>query len=299
MRRGVSIAVAAVAALSAAALAFAQSDGRVALRGLEGNPTDHYSPTLAVTTLSPPEYNRGCCDDSNSGVWVGPRYQATANASLGSNATIDWSVGIAVGVRDLRSAMIANLVHDWPVVDEGEEAVDHRLGGRVVGSAAGRWILTREPVGGDNAARFESAIAFPLCDGNTAYARFSMLSPSGNSAGGSIGYGDYVIAGRRPSDWNAEKGLESLRNVALEGNRPASRVTATARRGAVLGQVQDCDRHGVGGATVQLQQRSGRTWRTVTSGRTNATGNYTLRARTPGMYRARVGTRTSPAVRVR
>ena len=292
------VAATSVAALCMATLALAQANGRVVLRGLEGNPTDHYSPTLAVTTLSPPEYERGCCHDSNGGEWVGPRYQATALASLGGNATIDWSVGIAVGIRDLRAAMIANLVQDWPVVDEGDEDVEHRLSGRAVGNVAARWILTRAP-GGDNAAAYESAIAFPLCDGNTVYARFAMLLPSGNSAGGSIGFGDYVIAGRRPSDWNAEKGREALRNVALEGNRPASRVTATARRGAVVGQVQDCDRHGVGGATVQLQRRSGRAWRTVTSGRTTATGNYTLRARTPGTYRARVGGRTSAAVRVR
>lgn len=300
MRRGVSIILVTAAALGAAALAFGQADGRVALRGLEGNPTDHYSPTLAVTVLSPPEYERGCCHDSNGGEWVGPRYQATGRPSLGANATIDWSVGVAVGVRDARAALIANLTHDWPVVTEGQEDVEHRAGGRAAGGISGRWVLTRSTFGGADDAHMEAAIGFPLCDGNTVYAKFSLLAPSSNSAGGSIGFGEYQINGRRPTDWNAEKGMESIRGIRLEGNRPASRVTAAASsRRRVTGRVVDCDTHAVAAAAVQLQRRSGRAWRTVASGRTSATGAYTLRARSAGTHRVRSGARTSPSFRVR
>jgi len=299
VRRGVSIVLATAAALTVAALAFGQADGRVALRGLEGNPTDHYSRTLAVTVLSPPEYVRGCCYDSNGGEWVGPRYQATGRPSLGGNATIDWSVGIAVGVRDTRAALIANLTHDWPVVTEGQEEVEHRVGGRAAGGISGRWVLTRSTFGGADDAHMEAAIGFPLCDGNTVYAKFSLLAPSGNSAGGSIGFGEYVINGQRPTDWNAAKAVESIRAIRLEGNRSTSRVTVAARARRVTGRVVDCDSHPVGGATVQLQRRTGRAWRTVSSARTSATGAYTLRARSAGTYRVRAGTRTSASVRVR
>lgn len=299
MRRGVSIILTTVAALAAAALAFGQADGRVVLRGLEGNPTDHYPRTLAVTVLSPPEYNRGCCHDSNGGEWVGPRYQATGRADLGGNATIDWSVGIAVGVRDSRAALIAKLTHDWPVVTEGQEEVEHRVGGRAAGGISARWVLTRSTFGGADDAHMEAAIGFPLCDGNTVYAKFSLLRPSGNSAGGSIGFGEYVINGRRPTDWNAEKAMESIRGVRLEGNRPMSRVTAAARARRVTGTVVDCDSHAVGGVPLKLQRRTGRAWRTVGSGRTSASGAYTLRASSAGTYRVHAGARVSAAVRVR
>jgi hypothetical protein len=299
VRRGVSIILATVAALAAAALAFGQADGRVALRGLEGNPTDHYPPTLAVTVLSPPEYERGCCHDSNGGEWVGPRYQATGRPSLGANATIDWSVGIAVGVRDARAALIANLTHDFPVISEGQQQVEHRVGGRAVGTIGGYWVLTRSTFGGADDARMEAAVGFPLCDGNTAYAKFSLLSPSGNSAGGSIGFGEYLINGMRPTDWNAEKGMQAIRGVRLEGNRPAQRVTAAARGRRVSGRVADCDAHPLAGLAVQLQRRTGRAWRTVSSARTGPGGTYSLAARSAGTYRVRAGTRTSTSLRVR
>jgi hypothetical protein len=298
VRRGVSIVLATAASLTASALAFGQADGRVALRGLEGNPTDHYSPALAVSALSPPEYERGCCYDHNGGEWVGPRYQATARPDLGANATIDWTVGIAVGMRDTRAALIANLTHDWPVVTEGQEEVEHRVGGRPAGGIRGHWVLTRSPFGGADDARMEAAVGFPLCDGNTVYAKFSLLAPSGNSAGGSIGFGEYVINGRRPTDWNAEKAVESIRGIRLEGLRPTSRVTVSARRRTVTGRVVDCDGH-PSATAVKLQRRSGRTWRTVGSARTSATGAYTLRAPSAGTYRVHTGTRVSAAVRVR
>ena len=287
------------AVLATAAVAFAQEQDRIVLKATGGNDLAHYSPTLAAVAVSPPEYRKGCCYDSNGGEWVGPRYEATGRASLGDDSTIDWTVGVAVRASDTRAALIANLTHDWPVMSEGEQQVEHRVGGRTVGTIRGYWVLTRSTFFGADDASMEAAVGFPLCDGNTGYAKFSLLKPSGNSAGGAMGFGEYRINGMRPTEWNAEKGMQSIRGVRLEGNRPIARVTATARGRRVSGRVADCDTHPLAGFAVQLQRRNGRSWRTVSSARTSASGTYSLAARSGGTYRVRAGTRSSVSLRVR
>jgi hypothetical protein len=286
-----------VGALAVAGLAVAQVEDKISLRATGGNDHAHFSPALMIVVVSPPEYNRGCCYDANGGEWTGPRYQATGLASLGADSKYDWSVGVAIGVRDTRAGLIANLVHDWPVVSEGQQPVEHRVGGRAAGTIGGHWLLTRSPFGGANDARMEAALGFPLCEGSTAYMRVSLLLPSGDSAGGS--FGEYRINGMRPTDWNTEKAMQAIRGVRLEGNRPATRITASARGRRVSGRAADCDAHPLAGLTVQLQRRAGRAWRTVSSTRTSAGGTYSLAARSAGTYRARAGTRTSASVRVR
>ena len=264
-----------------------------------GNDLAHYSPALAAVAVSPPEYARGCCYDSDGGEWTGPRYQATGPATLGGNSAIDWGVGVAVRMRDTRAALIANLTHDWPVVSEGQQPVEHRVGGRAAGTIGGYWMLTRSPFGGADDARMEAAVGFPLCDGNTAYREASpSCSPRADSAGGTMGFGEYLINGMRPTDWNAEKAMQSIRGIRLEGNRPATQVTAAARGGRVSGRVADCDGIRLAGLRVELQRRTGRSWLTVSSTRTSADGTYSFAARSAGTYRVRAGTRTSASVRV-
>jgi len=299
VRRRVTIVLATFVALAAAGLALAQVEDRISLRATGGNDHAHLSPALMIVVVSPPEYNRGCCYDTNGGEWTGPRYQATGLASLGADSKYDWTVGVAIRAGDARAGMIANLTHDWPVVSEGQQSVEHRVGGRVVGTIDGRWLLTRSPFGGADDARMEAALGFPLCGGDIAYMKVSLLLPSGNSAGGSIGFGEYRINGMRPTDWNTEKAMQAIRGVRLEGNRPATRVTAAARGRRVSGRVADCSAHPLAGLAVQLQRRTGRSWRTVASGRASAGGTYSLAARSAGTYRARAGTRTSASVRVR
>jgi hypothetical protein len=299
MRMRTAAIVLGVGALVAAPLALAAAQGRVLVRGLEGNPTDHYSRTLAVAVVSPPEYKRGCCHDSNGGEWVGPRYEATARPSLGADSTIDWSVGVAVKAGAPRAALVAKLTHGWPVVAEGRQRVRHRVGGRAAGTIGGYWILTRSTFSGEDDARMEAALAIPLCDGNTTYAKFSLLIPSGDSAGGDIGFGDYVINGMRPTEWNAAKAMQSLRAVVLEGNRPGARVTAARRGAAIAGVVSDCDRHPLAGEPVVLERRSGGSWTRAASGKTTARGAYSLRARGAGTYRVTAGGKRSAPVRVR
>jgi len=286
-------------ALAAVGVALAQVETRISLKATGGNDLAHYSPTLAIVAVSPPEYKRGCCYDSNGGEWTGPRYQATGRPSLGANSSYDWTVGVAVREGGTRAALIANLTQDWPVVSEGRQQVKHHVGGRAVGTVGGYWVLTRSPFGGADDARMEAAVGFPLCDGNTAYAKFSLLIPSGDSAGGSTGFGEYLINGMSPTDWNAEKGMQSIRGIRFEGNRPARRVTAATRGRRVVGRVADCNAHPLAGLAVQLQQRTGSSWQTVSSARTSAVGTYSLVARSAGTYRVRAETRTSAPVRVR
>ncbi len=286
-------------ALVAAPLVVAAVQDRITLRGQSGNPTDHYSPTLAIVAVSPPEYKRGCCYDSNGGEWAGPRYEATGRPSLGADSKYDWSVGVAVKAGATRAALIANLVHDWPVISEGRQLIKHRVGGRAAGTIPGNWILTRSPFGGADDARMEAAIGFPLCDGNTAYARFGLLLPSGDSAGGAMGFGEYVINGTRPTVWNAAKAMQAIRGISVEGNRPAIRVTARRRGAAVAGSVLDCSSHPVAGHAVRLEQKAGSAWRAAGNGKTGAAGTYSLAARGAGVYRVVAGARRSNSVTVR
>lgn len=286
-------------ALAAAPLALAAVQDRITLRGQSGNPTDNYSPALAIVAVSPPEYKRGCCYDSNGGEWAGPRYEATGRPSLGADSKYDWSVGVAVKAGATRAALIANLVQDWPVVSEGRQLVKHRVGGRAAGTIEGYWVLTRSPFGGADDARMEAAVGFPLCDGNTAYARFGLLLPSGDSAGGSQGFGEYLINGTRPTVWNAAKGMQAIRGISLEGNRPSARVTAGRRGAAIVGKVIDCASHAVAGQAVQLERKAGNAWRAVGAGKTRATGSYSLATRGAGVYRIVAGTRRSGSITVR
>lgn len=298
MRLRVAIAIG-VGALVAAPFVLAEVRDRIPLRGQSGNPTDHYSPSLAIVTVSPPEYKRGCCYDSNGGEWSGPRYQATGRASLGADSKYDWSVGVAVKAGATRAALVANLVQDWPVVSEGRQPVKHRVGGRAAGTVAGYWILTRSPSGGADDARMEAAIGIPLCDGNTGYARFGLLLPSGDSAGGSQGFGEYLINGTPPTVWNAAKAMQAIRGVSVEGNRPATRVTARRRGAAIAGSVLDCSGHPVAAHAVRLEQKAGSAWRAVRAGKTAAAGTFSLPTRGAGVYRVVAGTRRSSTITVR
>ena len=285
-------------ALAAVPLVLAAVQDRITLRGQSGNPTDHYSPSLKVVAVSPPEYKRGCCYDSNGGEWAGPRYEATGRPSLGADSKYDWTVGVAVKAGATRAALIANLTHDWPVVSEGRIQIKHRVGGRSAGTIAGHWILTRSTFGAEDDARMEAAVGFPLCDGNTAYAKFGLLLPSGDSAGGSQGFGEYLINGTRPTVWNAAKGMQAIKGISVEGSRPATRVNARRRGAAIAGSVLDCTNHPVAGHAVRLEQKSGSAWRAVGTGKTAATGAFSLATRGAGVYRVVAGTRRSGSITV-
>jgi hypothetical protein len=285
-------------ALATVAVALAAVEDRVGVRINGGNQTAKYSPSLMVRVLSPPDYRRGCCYDSDGGEWLGPRYQATGLASLGADASIDWALRVHPTEPDTRKAIIAKLVHDWPVTQEGSREVEHFVGRRPAGTIPATWVLTRSTFYGADDAAYESAIGFQIC-GNVAVVRFGLLKPSGDSAGGSMGYGDYLINGQKPTDWNKQQALVALDGVRLEGNLPTGRVSARASGRRVSGRVTDCQSHAVAGSRVELQKRVGRRWARVAGATSSATGAFTLRARGAGLHRVVSGSRTSATVRTR
>jgi hypothetical protein len=285
-------------ALATVAVALGAVEDRVGIRINGGNDTAKYSPSLMVRVLSPPDYRRGCCYDSNGGEWLGPRYQATGLATLGADASIDWALRVHPNEPDTRKAIIAKLVHNWPVTQEGSREVEHFVGGRPAGTIPATWLLTRSTFYGTDDAAYESAVGFQLC-GNVAVVRFGLLKPSGDSAGGTMGYGEFKINGQNPTDWNRQQALTALEGVRLEGNLPTGRVSAKATGRRVSGRVTDCQSHAVAGAKVELQKRVGRRWARVAGATSSATGAFTLRARGAGTHRVVSGSRASGSFRVR
>ena len=84
--------------------------------------------------------------------------------------------------------------------------------------------------------------------------------------------------------------MSSLGSVQLQGNLPpkivATRAFEKGRR--VRGKVVDRFLDAVLGAQVSLQKSSGGGWTTVSSGKTNERGFYSLRAKRRGTYRVTV-----------
>ena len=284
-------------------VAYAQAEERVSvgtvLRGVNKAAGKGYSRTLFIVVRSPAEYSRSPGGDADSGEWTGPRYQATANPSLGGNASIDWHVAFEFDTGpDNRAAVQQNLVHDWPVIEGGGTVVPHVIGGRSLGAIGASWLLTRSPFSGADDARYEGALAIQIC-GGFAVPGFSTLQPSSDDAGGSIGAGRYVINGTAPTAWNRQKVMESMNAVRIEGPLPVARLTARATGRHVTGTARDCHSHPSIGTPVTLQRRTGRGWRRVGSTRVAANGAFSLRARSAGTYRVVALPRTSRALRIR
>lgn len=114
-----------------------------------------------------------------------------------------------------------------------------------------------------------------------------------------MGFGEYMISGMRPTDWNAAKAMQAIRGVSLEGSRPAVRVTARRSGAAIAGRVVDCTNHPVAAQVVRLERKAGSAWRVAGTGKTGASGSYSLPARGAGTYRVVAGTRASNSVSVR
>lgn len=254
-----------------------------------------YSPSLAIVLPSPPDYVRESVGRlGNDGTWRGPRYQATGRPSLGGNASIDWSAGIELYAAT-RASILSDLVHDWEPISGGTKLIEHRVAGRRVGMVRGVWLLTRgTPMAG--AARYEAGMVIPLC-GRTARIHFAALTPADDSAGGSMGFGEYTIEGAAPSAWNREQLLSAVFKVRVDGSLPARRITTARRPGAIAGIVTDCNRHPVAGQPLSLERQSGVTWKRVAAGKTSATGVYSLRTGGTGTYRVVAGDRRSAVVR--
>src|SRR3712207_9455178 len=108
-----------------------------------------------------------------------------------------------------------------------------------------------------------------------------------------MGFGEYRMAnGSKPSDWNRDQTLATIRGIRVEGSMPAASVSARAAGRRVTGSAVDCNRDPAAGLVVRLERRQGRRW--VSAGRTvvSPAGRFSVPARRAGRYRAGVGTWT-------
>lgn len=274
MRRlGTAFVLACLVFLPAASAATADrvQVGKPGQNRTEGHPLALY---VGVAVL--PDYRAVGRFDGDSRNWEGPEYRA---ASLKSDkATIAWQVTFddtgsvaAMAKKALGSA-------NWPVAERPRARIPHLVGKRNVGSIPAVALLTKAP--GENIAQYESVVAFPLCRGVLAAAKFSLATPSSVYAGG--GPSDPVLVkGNVPAaQWNHDRALEALRQVTLEGYLPFGRLTARAQGRTVRGTVRDCRGHPMAGIQLRLLRGSA----TVARARAAADGSYRLTAPGAGTY---------------
>lgn len=246
--------------------------GRPGQNATAGFPLGLYT---TVTVL--PRYRALGRFDGESRNWEGPAYRS--GSGLTGRSTLDWQVTFVRGGSAAAAARGA-LAQAWPVAERPSVRVPHRVGARVVGSIPVAALLTKGP--GDNSAQYESVLAFPLCRGLFATAKFSLLNP------GSVHTGDpsdvFTVDGTPAGAWNRARAVEALAQVGLLGHLPPGRVTARAAGRAVSGTIRDCRGDAMAGIDVRLV--SGRA--TVARTQAAANGSYRLTAPGPGAYRVEV-----------
>lgn len=247
--------------------------GRPGQNATAGYPLGLYT---SVTVL--PKYRALGRFDGESRNWAGPVYRAASG--LGNRpATIDWQVTF-VRAASASAAARGSLGQSWPVAERPQVRIPHRVGTRAVGSIPAAALLTKAP--GDNNAQYESALAFPLCRGLFATAKFSLTSPG--SEYGSDPSDTFLVDGTPAKTWNHDRALDALAQVALEGHLPLGRITARAAGRAVTGTVRDCRGDALAGIDVRLL--SGR--RAVARTKAAANGSFRLTAPGSGTFRVEV-----------
>jgi hypothetical protein len=247
--------------------------GRPGQNATAGFPLGLYT---TVTVL--PKYRALGRFDGESRNWAGPVYRAASG--LGDRpSTIDWQVTF-VRAGSAAAAARSSLAQAWPVAERPQVRVPHRIGSRAVGSVPAAALLTKAP--GDNNAQYESALAFPLCRGLFATAKFSLLNPG--SEYGSDPSDAFLVDGAPAKTWNHDRALDALAQVALVGHLPLGRVTARAAGRAVSGVARDCRGDALAGIEVRLLGGRAVLART----KAGANGSYRLVAPRAGTYRVEV-----------
>jgi Carboxypeptidase regulatory-like domain len=256
--------------------------------------TRGYDDALSVALEAPAEFGRGCCYDGESGEWLGPRYAASANPSIGNPSRIAWDVSFA-RVRGSARALAASAGWaDLPELDSGSKRVDHIVGGRRAGRLKARYALDAARAPG---ARVQAALVIELARRLHGLIVFDLSDPPADDAGS---LGSFTVGGMPASAWNVAKARTALDRVYVEGNLPPARVRARKSGRRVRGAVSDVLGHPVSEVNVTLQRRSGGSWRTAATGSTTTRGRFTLRAARPGSYRvvATFGGTTAKSARI-
>jgi hypothetical protein len=265
-----ALAACAVFALPLAAGAQVTNRAQVGVSGR--NDTKGYAPSLAIVFASPADYGAGCCLDSDSGEWKGPRYAAT-KASVSGDSTIDWRAVFTRASASAQAAAKANLVHDWPQAATASLAVPHTVRGAKVGTIPGYLLTTKAP--GNGAAQTEVALAFPLCKGLFVVADFSLLAPQQDPDG--LG-GTFLVNGQSASSWNAAQAAAAVQGVSVDGNLPPGRIVAHASGRRIAGVARDCIGQPLAGLVVHAVP--GRA-----TARTSSSGAFSVAVAKAGSYR--------------
>jgi hypothetical protein len=262
----VTFAAGVVAALSVAQLAPGQAIERVRVQRTAAALPE----ALYIVLASPDEYAR-----AGPGSWIGPPYWLRENPAIRNTTAMNWEVGYDQRPLNTERIALANLTRDWSEDQRAGVSVPHVVGGRMVGTIDGFFVLQVER----RSAPTELVVAFRIAPQLHAWVRFLLPRPENDSF--------HVKGAILASSWNRGQALLAMSRVRLEGNLPPSTVTVRPRRKGVLaGFVVDLHRHAVVGTPVSLQRRSGGGWRQVARGITNRIGGYTFRV-PPGTYRVR------------
>ena len=281
-----TLAAGVVAALSAAQFAPGQAIERVHVE----RPAAALPDGLYIVMGSPDEYSRAALR-AGSGSWVGPQYWLRDNPTVRNTATIDWEVGFDERPFNTERIVLANLSRNWTEDQRAGISIDHLVGGRVVGTIPGFFVLQVER----KSAPSELVVAFPVAPGLHAFIRYLLLRPESDDF--------YVKGSILGSSWNRGQALLAMSRVRLEGNLPPSIVSIRVRRKRVAGFVVDFEHHAVVGIPAALERRSGGGWRRIATSRTSPRGRYAFKVK-PGSYRVRATlagrfSATSKAARVR
>lgn len=215
--------------------------------------------------------------DGESRNWQGPDYSA---GSLGGKSTLDWQMTFDAAGSAAVMARNALGGQAWPVAERPEVRIQHLVGKRSVGSIPAVALLTKAP--GENNAQYVSVVAFPLCRGVFAAAAFSLLNPGSEYAADPSD--QFLVKGVPARQWNHDRAIAALGQVALEGYLPLGRVTARPAGRSVRGAVRDCRGDPMAGIEVRLVRDDA----TVAHARAAADGSYRLVAPSSGTYRVTV-----------
>lgn len=271
-RRALLLALLGGTALLPAATAATTDRVQVGRPGQNATPGFPLGLYLTVTTL--PDVKAVGRYDGDSRKWQGPPFRATSHAGT---AEIGWNVTFATVGSAAAMAALA-LAGDWPVVERPTVRIPHVVGARKVGSIDTTALLTKAP--GDGNAQYESVAVFRLCGRVFAAAQFEALTPGfeyWQTPSDPIFVGGNVPA----AQWNHDRALAGLRQVALVGYLPVGRLTARAAGRTITGTVRDCQGHPMAGLELRLLTGNA----TVARTRAAANGTFRLVARAPGTYR--------------
>jgi hypothetical protein len=246
--------------------------------GVPGTVTKNFSSSLGLRLTIPSGYARDCCYDFVSGAWVGPAVRYSGDPSRQSQARTEWSVSFKRTSQSLAKVAKSAGWTIYPTVSAHKRKVRHVLAGGNLGNLKAYSTIEQQF---SPSAKAQGTLVIDLGQKVKAIALFTLLDPSVDSASS----GSLTVNGLSASAYNRKAAESMLKSVAIEGSLPISRVKARAIGGRIAGKVTDIAGQAVGQATVTLERRAGKKWKTVRKGKSTLKGTFSLPATGKGKYR--------------